>query len=115
MSDTQTGAGNEGIRAIMRRALSLYRARVRLYMALVAIPVIPVGIALIALAAAAPDPRASSERITGIDLAAEFLLVMPIAQATVAYAVVAQLAGRGDACPRRCAPCCPAGACSSAP
>jgi hypothetical protein len=87
----------EGVRAIMRRALSLYRARFRLYLALIAIPVVPVGIALVALAAASPDPSGQSQRILAIDLVAEFLLVMPICTAAVAYAVVAQLAGRTPA------------------
>jgi hypothetical protein len=81
----------------MRRALSLYRARFRLYLALIAIPVVPVGIALVALAAASPDPSGQSQRILAIDLVAEFLLVMPICTAAVAYAVVAQLAGRAPA------------------
>jgi hypothetical protein len=81
----------------MRRALSLYRARLGLYLALIAIPVVPVGIALVALAAASPDPSGQSQRILAIDLAAEFLLVMPICTAAVAYAVVAQLAGRAPA------------------
>ena len=94
VSDTQTGAGNEGIRTLMRRALSLYRARLGVYIVLVALPVVPVGIALVALAAAAPDPGDATDRLTGIALAAEFLLVMPIAQAAVAWAVVEQLAGR---------------------
>ena len=94
VSGTQTGAGNEGLRTLMRRALSLYRARLAVYIALVALPVLPVGIALVALAAAAPDPAGATERLTGIALAAEFLLVMPIAQAAVAWAVVEQLAGR---------------------
>jgi hypothetical protein len=78
----------------MRQALSLYRARIGLYLALIAIPVIPVGIALVALAAASPDPAGQQQKILAIDLAAEFLLVMPICTAVVAYAVVAQLAGR---------------------
>jgi hypothetical protein len=78
----------------MRRALTLYRARLRLYVALVALPIIPVGLAIVAVAAASPDPAGQTERITELDLAAEFLLVMPICQAAVAYAVVAQLAGR---------------------
>jgi hypothetical protein len=73
----------------MRRALSLYRARFRLYLALIAIPVVPVGIALVALAAASPDPSGQSQRILAIDLVAEFLLVMPICTAAVAHAVVA--------------------------
>jgi hypothetical protein len=94
VSDTRTGAGGEGIRAIMRRALSLYRSRFRLYVALVAIPVIPVGIALAALAGASPDPAGQQQKILGIDLAAELLLVMPICTAFVAYAVVGQIAGR---------------------
>jgi hypothetical protein len=94
VSDTRTGAGGGGIRAIMRRALSLYRSRFRLYVALVAIPVIPVGIALAALAGASPDPAGQQDKILGIDLAAELLLVMPICTAFVAYAVVAQIAGR---------------------
>jgi hypothetical protein len=94
VSGTQTGAGNGGIRTLMRRALSLYRARFRLYIALVALPIIPVGSAIVALAAAAPNPGSASDRVTGIDFAAQFLLVAPIAQATVAYAVVAQLDGR---------------------
>jgi hypothetical protein len=81
----------------MRRALSLYRARLGLYVALIAIPVVPVGIALVALAAASPDPSGQSQRILAIDLVAEFLLVMPICTAAVAYAVVAQLAGRAPA------------------
>jgi hypothetical protein len=81
----------------MRRALSLYRARFRLYLALIAIPVVPVGIALVALAAASPDPSGQSQRILAIDLVAEFLLVMPICTAAVAHAVVAQLAGRAPA------------------
>ncbi len=42
-----------------------------------------------------PGPRPTG--ITGIDVAAEFLLVMPLAQAAVAYAVVEQLAGRTPA------------------
>jgi hypothetical protein len=99
VSDTHTGAGTEGIRAIMRRALSLYRARFGLYVALVAIPVVPVGIAIVALAAAAPDPGDSLQRITYIDFAAEFLLVNPLCQAMVAVAVVAQLAGRTPTLP----------------
>jgi hypothetical protein len=78
----------------MRRALSLYRGRFGLYLALVAVPVVPVGIALIALAAASPDPAGQQRRILAIDLAAEFLLVMPLCTAVVAYAVVAQLSGR---------------------
>jgi hypothetical protein len=78
----------------MRRALTLYRARFRLYVALVSLPIIPVGIAIVAVAAASPDPSGQTERITELDLAAEFLLVMPICQAAVAYAIVAQLAGR---------------------
>jgi hypothetical protein len=94
VSETQSGAGPEGIRSIMRRALSLYRARFGLYLALVAVPVVPVGIALVALAAASPDPAGQQQRILGIDLAAEFLLVMPLCTAVVAYAVVAQLSGR---------------------
>lgn len=77
----------------MRRSLGLYRARFALYVALIAIPVIPVGIALVALAAASPDPSGQTERILAIDLIAEFLLVMPICTAAVAYAVVAQIAG----------------------
>jgi hypothetical protein len=80
----------------MRQALSLYRARIGLYLALIAIPVIPVGIALVALAAASPDPAGQQQKILAIDLAAEFLLVMPICTAVVAYAVVAQLAGRAN-------------------
>jgi hypothetical protein len=96
VSDTRTGAGGEGIRAIMRRALSLYRSRFRLYVALVAIPVIPVGLALAALAGASPDPAGQQQRILGIDLAAELLLVMPICTAFVAYAVVGQIAGRAS-------------------
>ena len=99
VSDTHTGAGTEGIRAIMRRALSLYRARFGLYVALVAIPVVPVGIAIVALAAAAPNPGSSLQRITYIDFAAEFLLVNPLCQAMVAFAVVEQLAGRKPALP----------------
>jgi hypothetical protein len=99
VSDTHTGAGTEGIRSIMRRALLLYRARFGLYVALVAIPIVPVGIALVALAAAAPDPSGSMQRITGIDIAAEFLLVMPLCQAAVAFAVVAQLSGRPPTLP----------------
>jgi hypothetical protein len=94
VSDTQSAHGAEGIRATMRRALSLYRAALGLYIALVAIPVLPVGIALVLLAAAAPDPSGSLQRITGIDIAAEFLLVMPLCQGFVAFAVVEQLAGR---------------------
>lgn len=94
VSDTQTGAGTEGIRAIMRRALVLYRGRFGLYAALVAIPVVPVGIAIVALAAAAPNPGSSLQRVTYIDFAAEFLLVNPLCQAMVAFAVVEQLAGR---------------------
>jgi hypothetical protein len=78
----------------MRQALSLYRARIGLYLALIAIPVVPVGMALVALAAASPDPSGQQEKILAIDLAAEFLLVMPICTAAVAYAVVAQLGGR---------------------
>jgi hypothetical protein len=80
----------------MRQALSLYRARIGLYLALIAIPVIPVGIALVALASASPDPAGQQQKILAIDLAAEFLLVMPICTAVVAYAVVAQLAGRAN-------------------
>jgi hypothetical protein len=80
----------------MRQALSLYRARIGLYLALIAIPVIPVGIALVALAAASPDPAGQQQKILAIDLAAEFLLVMPSCTAVVAYAVVAQLAGRAN-------------------
>ena len=83
----------------MRRALSLYRARFGLYVALVAIPVVPVGLAIVALAAAAPNPGASLQRITYIDFAAEFLLVNPLCQAMVAFAVVEQLAGRTPALP----------------
>jgi len=78
----------------MRRELSLYRARFRLYLALIAIAVVPVGCALVALAAASPDPSGQTQRILAIDLAAEFLLVMPICTAAVAFAVVVQLAGR---------------------
>jgi hypothetical protein len=78
----------------MRRALTLYGARFRLYLALVSLPIIPVGIAIVALAAAAPDPGSARDRVTAIDFAAEFLLVMPICQAAVAYAVVGQLDGR---------------------
>ena len=94
VADTRPGADAEGIRAIMRRALTISRARMRLYLALAALPIVPVGIAIVAVAAASPDPAGQTERITELDLAAEFLLVMPICQAAVAYAVVAQLAGR---------------------
>jgi hypothetical protein len=97
VSDTHSGAAPGGIRSIMRQALSLYRARFGLYLALITIPVVPVGIALVALAAASPDPAGQQEKILAIDLAAEFLLVVPICTAAVAYAVVAQLAGRATA------------------
>jgi hypothetical protein len=79
---------------VIRRAAGLYRARFRLYIALIAIPSVPVGLAIVALAAASPDPRGQSEQILAIALAAQYLLVMPICTAAVAYAVVAQLDGR---------------------
>jgi hypothetical protein len=83
-----------GIRTIMGQAIGLYRARFALYLALIAIPVVPVGIAMVILAAAAPDPGTATNQITGIDVAAEFLLVMPLAQGMVAFAASAQIAGR---------------------
>jgi hypothetical protein len=78
----------------MGQAIALYRARFLLYLGLIAIPVVPVGIAMVVLAAVAPDPGGASTRITGIDVAAEFLLVMPLAQAAISYTVAGQLAGR---------------------
>jgi hypothetical protein len=78
----------------MRRALSLYRARFGLYLTLLAFTVVPVGIAVVALAAASPDPAGQTQRILAIDLAALILLATPISTAAVAHAVVAQLAGR---------------------
>jgi hypothetical protein len=78
----------------MGQAIALYRARFLLYLALIAIPVVPVGIAIVILAAAAPDPGNAMNQVTGIDVAAEFLLVMPLAQAMVSYAASAQIAGR---------------------
>jgi hypothetical protein len=78
----------------MGQAIALYRARFTLYLALVAIPYVPVGIAMVILAAAAPDPGHATNQITGIDVAAQFLLAMPLAQAGVSWAVNAQLAGR---------------------
>jgi hypothetical protein len=79
---------------VIRRAAGLYRARFLLYIALIAIPSVPVGLAIVALAAASPDPHGQSEQILAIALAAQYLLVMPICTAAVAYAVVAQLDGR---------------------
>ncbi len=78
----------------MGQAIALYRARFLLYLGLIAIPVVPVGIAIVILAAAAPDPGTATNQVTGIDVAAEFLLVMPLAQAMVAFAASAQIAGR---------------------
>jgi hypothetical protein len=93
VSETPIVEAPGGIRALMRQALALYRARLPLYLALVAIPVVPVGIALVALAAAVPNPSADTNNVTLISAAAEFLLVVPLAQAGVAYAVKAQVAG----------------------
>jgi hypothetical protein len=78
----------------MGQAIALYRARFGLYIALIAIPFVPVGVAMVILAAAAPNPATATNRITAIDVAAEFLLVMPLAQGMVAFAVSAQVAGR---------------------
>jgi hypothetical protein len=94
VSETPIVSAPGGIRAIMGQAIALYRARFVLYLGLIAIPVVPVGIAMVVLAAVAPDPGKVMNQITGIDIAAEFLLVMPLAQGAVAYAAAAQIAGR---------------------
>jgi hypothetical protein len=77
----------------MRRAVGIYRARPPLYLAIVALPIVPVGIAMVALGLAAPDPSSATERIEAINLIASALLITPIAQGAVAHAVVAQLGG----------------------
>jgi hypothetical protein len=94
VSETPIVTAPGGIRSIMGQAIALYRARFGLYIALIAIPFVPVGVAMVILAAAAPNPATATNRITAIDVAAEFLLVMPLAQGMVAFAVSAQVAGR---------------------
>jgi hypothetical protein len=94
VSETPIVTAPGGIRTIMGQAIALYRARFLLYLALIAIPVVPVGIAMVIIAAAAPNPGGATNTLTGLDLAAQFLLVMPLAQAMVAYAASAQLTGR---------------------
>jgi hypothetical protein len=87
-------ANPDDIRVLMRQALALFRARFLLYIALVALPIVPVELAIVALGAAAPNPASAHTNIMLIDLLARILLVLPIAQGTVSHAVVEQLAGR---------------------
>jgi hypothetical protein len=87
-------ANPDDIRVLMRQALALFRARFLLYIALVALPIVPVELAIVALGAAAPNPHSAHMNIMLIDLLARILLVLPIAQGTVSHAVVEQLAGR---------------------
>jgi hypothetical protein len=78
----------------MGQAIALYRGRFLLYLGLIAIPVVPVGIALVVLAVLAPDPASASLKISLIGLAAEYLLELPLAQALATYVVANHLAGR---------------------
>jgi hypothetical protein len=87
-------ANPDDIRVLMRHALNLFRARFLLYIALVAVPIVPVELAIVALGAAAPDPHDAHQNIMVIDLLARILLVLPLAQGAVSHAVVEQLAGR---------------------
>jgi hypothetical protein len=87
-------ANPDDIRALMRQALALFRARFLLYIALAALPIVPVELAIVALGAAAPDPHGAQRNIMIIDLLARILLVLPLAQGAVSHAVVEQLAGR---------------------
>jgi hypothetical protein len=93
VTDTNLATSPEGIRSVMRRALALYRSRPPLYLAIVALPIVPVGIAMVVLGIAAPDPASATERIEAINLIASALLITPIAQGAVSHAVVSQIDG----------------------
>jgi hypothetical protein len=94
VSDSPIVSAPDGIRSIMAQAIALYRGRFLLYLGLIAIPAVPVGIAMVVLAALARDPAHASRKITLISAAAEYLLELPLAQAFVAYAVANSLTGR---------------------
>jgi hypothetical protein len=94
VSESPIARAPDGIRAILGHAIGLYRARFLLYLALIAIPVVPVSVAIVVVASAARNPGSVTDKITSLDIAADFLLSMPLAQGFVAYVAAAQTTGR---------------------
>jgi glycerophosphoryl diester phosphodiesterase family protein len=90
--ESATGLGSVG--ALLRTALALYRVHGRTYIALSAFAVVPVTIAIMAVALAARDPHAARTPLTDIAGAAEALLVFPMVFGATALAVAEQLSGR---------------------
>jgi len=94
MSDAPPSADAPSAVGTLRQALRGYRRRLVFFTALVAIPAVPFGVFVVVLAATAPDNRRADEGIQFVENVGSLLLVLPLANAAVAWALAELQAGR---------------------